>query len=92
MSGYEITNVIADDNFKLFLEFKEIGNESFIEYRVFDAKENLTNKKPPLSDLTKDLALFKKAHVIPYTGTVSWNDDIDIAVEFLYENSVLIPG
>lgn len=80
MREYEITNVRAEDNFKLILEFKEIGNESYIEYRVFDAKEKLSDKNPPLSDLTKDLALFRMAHVIPYTGTVGWRDDIDIAV------------
>ena len=53
------------------------------ERRVFDASSLLSKKiYEPLSRLD----FFMKAHV--GGDTVVWNDDIDIAPEFLYDNSI----
>lgn len=57
------------------------------ERRVFDARPLLS--KPICSDLN-NLSFFMKAKA--QYGTVVWSDDIDIAPEHLYANSVPVGG
>lgn len=74
-----VVKVRANDNYTMDLTF--INGEK----RVFDASGLLTKKiYAPL----KQLDFFLKAHV--NGDTVVWNDDIDIAPEFLYSNSSII--
>lgn len=53
--------------------------------RVFDASEYVNR---PFASSLKDRALFMKAHIAG--STVAWNEDLDIAPEYLYENSRLL--
>ncbi len=72
-----VIDVEPTTNYELILTF-EYG-----EKKKFDMKP-LLHKKEQL----KDISFFLKAHVV--YDTVGWNDDLDIAPEFLYENSVPI--
>lgn len=76
--GWAVTDVRANDDYTMNITF--INGEK----RVFDASGLL--KKKIYAPLCR-LDFFLKAHVAG--DTVVWNDDIDIAPEFLYENSVL---
>ncbi len=40
----------------------------------------------PCNELLRDLFFFLKAHVV--YDTVGWREDVDIAPEYLYEQSV----
>jgi len=73
-----VTSVYASNDYKLFLEFMT-G-----EQRIFDASELI--KEDNIFQQLCDISLFLQAH-IDY-DTVVWNDMIDIAPEFLYENSI----
>ncbi|MBR4571210.1 MAG: DUF2442 domain-containing protein [Candidatus Riflebacteria bacterium] len=74
-----VDNVEANDDYTLLLTF--ITGE----IKLFDFKPLLDdNYFEPL----KNIAFFKKAHI---SGrSVIWNDEIDIAPEYLYENGVLV--
>lgn len=50
--------------------------------RIFDCKKII---EEPFFNKLKDIDFFMKAKAEHYT--VVWNDDIDIAPEYLYENS-----
>ena len=74
-----VDNVKANDDYTLLLTF--ITGEK----KIFDFK-------PLLEDYyfgpLKNIDFFKKAHI---SGrSVIWNDEIDIAPEYLYENSIPI--
>ena len=71
-----VTNVIPNKDYTLLITF--ITGEK----KIFDFKKIIDKKTfEPL----KNINLFLKAHV--ESGTVAWNDDIDIAPEYLYDNS-----
>ncbi len=72
-----VTDVKASGNFSLLLTF------SNGEKRLYDAKPLLKEK------LYQDLRnpnLFLQAKAL--YGTVVWNDNLDIAPEYLYEQSI----
>lgn len=72
-----ITDVKTNDDFTLLLTFVT-G-----EVKKFDFKPLLNDSYfEPL----RNICFFKKAHI---SGrSVIWNDEIDIAPEYLYENSI----
>lgn len=55
------------------------------ELREYDAKPLLSRG---IFSALEDISLFMQAHL--EAGTVVWNDDLDIAPELLYEQSVLV--
>ena len=71
-----VKEVKATDEYVLFLTFAD-GSQ-----RVFDALPLL---EKPIYKALKNVAFFLKAKV--ECGTVVWNDDTDIAPEYLYEYS-----
>lgn len=73
---FGVDKVAPSEDYQLRLRFN--NGES----RVFDARQ-LFNK--PIFTPLKDKRLFLKAHTDGVA--VIWNDDIDIAPEYLYENS-----
>jgi hypothetical protein len=74
-----VTNVEPKEDYTLIITF--ITGEK----KIFDMKPLLDKKN---FEQLKDITLFMKAYV---DGTsVSWNDSIDIAPEYLYENGSLI--
>ena len=75
----DVINVKPKDDYLLFLEF-ENG-----EKKEFDCKP-LFDKKP--FQILQDKGFFKRAKVA--FGTVIWSDEIDIAPETLYIESVSI--
>ncbi len=75
---WEVEKVKANRDYTMEITFKD-G-----ERRIFDATSLLSKKiYAPL----KSIDFFLKAHV--GGDTVAWNDDVDIAPEFLYRNSTL---
>jgi hypothetical protein len=72
-----VTTVVPKDNYVLLLTF------STGEKKAYDFRPML-NK--PVYKALNNIALFKVAHI--ECGTVVWNDDIDIAPEWLYEKGV----
>lgn len=75
----DVINVKPKDDYLLFLEF-ENG-----EKKEFDCK-TLFDKKP--FQALQDKRFFKRAKVA--FGTVVWSDEIDIAPETLYIESISI--
>ena len=74
-----VDNVEANDDYTLLLTF-------------ITGERKLFDFKPLLDDYyfepLKNIDFFKKAHI---SGrSVIWNDDIDIAPEYLYENGIPI--
>lgn len=76
---WSVAEVIPTEEYKLILTFRS-G-----EKRVFDAKIILDE---PYNEPLRNISFFLKAYAD--CGSVSWSEDIDIAPEFLYENSVPI--
>lgn len=74
-----VREVKANDNFTMLLTF------TTGERKMFDARPLLAEK---LYAPLKSKALFEKAYVS--CGGVCWNDTLDIAPEYLYENSTVI--
>jgi len=74
-----VKDVVPCDDFTMVITFID-GIK-----KIYDAKPLLEkNIYKPL----QSLPFFMTARVMG--DTVAWNDDIDIAPEFLYENSVLV--
>lgn len=74
-----VKNVETTPDYKLLLNFAD-GSK-----RIFDFKPLLNTKIfAPL----KNPVLFKKIKL--ECGSIAWNDDLDIAPEYLYENSEII--
>lgn len=75
-----VKSVVPQENYTLLLTFA-------------DGKKRLYNARPllnkPLFAELKNLPFFLQARV--GGDTVVWNDEVDIAPEHLYENSVPIP-
>ena len=74
-----VKSVVPQENYTLLLPFAD-GKK-----RLYNAKPLLN--KPIFADL-KSLPVFLQARVSG--DTVIWNDDVDIAPEPLYENSVSV--
>ncbi len=72
-----VKKVEPTKNYELILTF-EYG-----ERRIMDMKPLL---KDPMNEPLRNLSFFLKAYVV--CDSVGWNEDIDIAPEFLYEESV----
>lgn len=72
-----VKSVVPQENYTLLLTFA-------------DGKKRLYNARPllnkPIFAALKSLPFFLQARVSG--DTVIWNDDVDIAPEHLYENSV----
>ena len=75
-----VKSVVPQENYTLLLTFAD-GKK-----RLYNARPLLN--KPLFADL-KCLPFFLQARV--GGDTVVWNDEVDIAPEHLYENSVPIP-
>jgi len=74
--AWVVKSVTPHDDYKLELVFND-GS-----HRVFDASEFV--KRPAMSSL-RDKSLFMRARVVG--PTVGWNDELDIAPEYLYEKA-----
>ncbi len=72
-----VKSVVPTKDYELILTF-EYG-----ERKKFDMKPYLED---PCNEPLRDLSFFLKAHVV--YDTVGWSEDIDIAPEYLYEQSV----
>jgi len=72
-----VVSVKASKDYKLFLTFND-GKK-----KVFDCKPLLEQK---INEPLKKLEFFLKARVDHHT--VSWNEELDICPEYLYENSI----
>ena len=66
----------ASKNYELHLSFAN-GKKGVFNF--------LSELQKPIYQRLKDLDFFLTAHV--EDGTVVWNDELDIAPEYLYENS-----
>lgn len=66
--------------FRLLLEFE--GNE----YRLFDFQEVYKNTGGVFREILNDPDLFQTVK-LDGTGTICWDNDVDIAVEYLYNMS-----
>jgi len=77
--NWVIKEVQPQDDYVLRLTF-ENGEE-----KIYDAKILL--EKEVFAPL-KSIAFFNQAHI--EGGTVVWNDELDIAPEYLYEKSVTV--
>ena len=73
-----VNHVQTMPDYKLLISFGD-GSK-----KIFDTKPLLNDKI--FSEL-KNPAIFSRARV--ECGTVVWSDDLDIAPEYLYENSIL---
>ena len=71
-----VTDVKASKNYVLHLSFAN-GKKGVFNF--------LSELQKPIYQRLKDLDFFLTAHV--EDGTVVWNDELDIAPEYLYENS-----
>ena len=81
MFKWIVTDVEPREDFTLILTFA--GKKK----RLFDCKRHLFSKS--YAQRLKDTNFFMQARVDHQT--VVWADDLDIAPEYLYENSVKIP-
>ena len=71
-----VIDVKASKNYELHLSFAN-GKKGVFNF--------LSELQKPIYQRLKDLDFFLTAHV--EDGTVVWNDELDIAPEYLYENS-----
>ncbi len=79
MSFIAVSNVELLDDYQLLVTF---SNE---ESRIFDGSHLLSK---PIFFPLRDLSLFQQAYA-DYGG-IAWNDDLDLAAEYVYENSIPI--
>ena len=73
-----VTDVKASKNYELHLSCAN-GKKGAFNF--------LSELQKPIYQRLKDLDFFLTAHV--EDGTVVWNEELDIAPEYLYENSAL---
>jgi len=78
----KVKQVRATDDYKLYLKF------STGEDKVFDASTLIDQPYPGVFEQLKDVDLFKRAY-IDY-NTVVWNEDLDVAPEYLYDYSMKV--
>ena len=71
-----VTDVKSSKNYELHLSFAN-GKKGVFNF--------LSELQKPIYQRLKDLDFFLTAHV--EDGTVVWNEELDIAPEYLYENS-----
>ncbi len=76
---WRIVEVEANENYQLILTFAS-G-----EKKMFDAKQLLENKN---FELLKNADFFMKVYVAG--DSIAWSDELDIAPEYLYENSTMV--
>ncbi len=74
-----VNAVQVRDDYVLRLRFEDGSVRDFDCHEIFNDK--------PFQPL-QDKSFFAKAHV--FADTVAWNDEIDIAPEYLYEHSNII--
>ena len=77
-ANWIVADVVANENYTLMITF--VGGEK----KIFDAKPLLSKK---IYEPLNDVKFFMKAKVVG--DTVGWNDDVDIAPEYLFENSLI---
>ena len=80
MFKWDVLEVVPKKDFTLLLTFAK-GKK-----RIFDCKKYLLNKN--YAKRLKDIDFFMKARADHYT--VMWTEDLDVAPEYLYKNSVKI--
>ena len=80
MFKWDILDVEPRKDFTLLITFAK-GKK-----RLFDCKKYLLEK--PYAQRLHDLDFFMKAKADHFT--VMWSEDLDIAPEYLYENSVKV--
>ena len=73
---FGIESVRPSENFRLMIRFNN-G-----ETRLFDARKLM---EEPIFEPLKNVQLFMQAHTDGVA--VLWNEDLDVAPEYLYENS-----
>ena len=78
MFKWEVLDVEPRDDYTLLITFVK-GKK-----RIFDCKKYLLEK--PYAQRLKNLDFFMKAKADHFT--VMWTEDLDIAPEYLYENSI----
>lgn len=76
-----VTDVAANSDYTLLITFT--GGYK----RIFDVRPLLEKK---IFEPLKNLAFFLNAKA--ECGTVVWSDEVDIAPEYLYENSTPVEG
>lgn len=69
--------------FKLLLEFE--GGE----YRLFDFKAYSVSKSGLVEEIASSEYLFKSVK-LDATGTICWDNDFDLSIEYLYTMSTLL--
>ena len=73
---WTVKDVQATENHELLLTFMD-GKKGIFDF--------LPQLQKPFYEKLKNIAFFSTAHV--EDGTVVWDDETDIAPEYLYENS-----
>ncbi|WP_197069745.1 DUF2442 domain-containing protein [Paenibacillus sp. FSL R5-0345] len=79
----DVVLVRPANNFKLLLEFE--GRE----FRVFDFLAYGKTKKGLPLEILNNINLFESVK-LDGTGTIYWDNKYDLAIEFLYNTSVLV--
>lgn len=72
----EITQAKYSDNYTLWLQYND-GKAGYV-----DLTEHLWG---PAFEPLRDINRFKQFHISPMLGTITWENDVDFAPEFLYE-------
>ena len=80
MFKWDILSVEPKRDYTLLITFAK-GKK-----RIFDCKKYLLEK--PYAHKLKDIDFFMRAKADHFT--VAWSEDLDIAPEYLYENSVAV--
>lgn len=76
---YKVKNVTPLNNFKLLVEFE---NGEIKQYDI----TSLLNKWTAFNDLIEVNGLFNQVKVDAGGYGISWNDDLDLSCNELYEN------
>lgn len=76
---YKVKNVTPLNNFKLLVEFE---NGEIKQYDI----TSLLNKWTAFNDLIEINGLFNQVKVDAGGYGISWNDDLDLSCNELYEN------
>ena len=75
----KIIKVVAKENYILYCEFNNGKN------KIYDVKSLINNYKI-FKKLENNIELFNKVKIDIGGYGISWNEDIDLAVEELWEN------